>query len=215
MTAEEDKAKKEIINFLKKKYSMEAERSARFDLSEYSIIEKGALLKNIYNWKLIDFEFLTYFLSIRNSYKIEVMGTAGESMVTTDKESQHNALLIISDFKIPELIIRPAYLREKIANVFLNFDIKLNNRKEFNKKYILESSSDYKTLDTMLTKKLTNELIKLKEFSLEFKNNTILLKFEKEFNKKDSLELIEIGKIVESEIKNVVQQRTELKNKHY
>ncbi len=62
-------------------------------------------------------------------------------------------------------------------------------------------------MDKLLTKSLTDKLIKLKEFSLEFKNNTILLKFEKEFNKKDSVDLIEVGKIMEFEIKNVVQQR--------
>ena len=205
MTTREEKTKKQIIYFLKKKFSMEVSKGVRFDLSKYSIIDKGEFLKNIYTWKLTEFDLETYFLSIRNSYKIEIGGTTGESMITTDKESQHNALLIKTDFQIPQLIIRPAYLREKIANIFLNFDIKLNNRKEFNKKYILESSTDNKELEKLLTKNLTDELIRHNGFSLEFKDNSILLKFEKEFNEKDSVNLFGIGKIIESEIKNVVQ----------
>ena len=184
---------------------MEVSKGVRFDLSQYSIIEKGEFLKNIYTWKLTEFDLETYFLSIRNSYKIEIGGTAGKSMITIDEESQHNALLIKTNFQIPQLIIRPAYLREKIANIFLNFDIKLNDRKEFNKKYILESSTDNKELEKLLTQNLTNEFIKHNGFSIEFKSNTILLKFEKEFNEKDSVNLILIGKIIESEIKNVVQ----------
>ena len=61
---------------------MEAAREIRFDLKEYSIIEKGKFLKNIYTWKLTEFHFDAYFLSIRNSYKVEASGTALESMIT-------------------------------------------------------------------------------------------------------------------------------------
>jgi len=207
MTPEQNKSKKQIIYFLKKNFPMEAAKGVRFDLKEYSIIEKGKFLKNIYTWKLTEFDFHSYFLSIRNSYKEEVSGTGGESMIMADVEIKHNAVIMTTDFSLPELTIRPAYFREKFANLFLSFDIKLNDRKSFNKKYILESSSNESKLEKTLTHNLTNELIKYDEFSLEFKNNTILLLFNKEFNEKDSVNLIKIGKIIETEIKNVAQHR--------
>lgn len=201
MTERKDKTKKQIIYFLKKNFSMEATKSIRFDLKEYSIIKKGAFLKNIYTWRLTNFNFETYFLSIRNSYKVEVSGTSLESLVTMDVESLQNAVIIKTDFDIPDLMIRPADLKEKIANLFLKFDIKLENRNSFNNKYILESLTNQLTLENILTKKLTNELIKYNEFSLEFKSNIILLKFEKEFNQQDSVALIRIAKLIETELK--------------
>ena len=51
---------------------MEVAKTTRFDLSKYSIIEKGEALKNTYTWKLMDFELNTYLLTTRNSYKIEI-----------------------------------------------------------------------------------------------------------------------------------------------
>ncbi len=186
---------------------MEVTKGIRFDLSKYSIIEKGKFLKNTYSWKLTEFDLNAYLLSIRNSYKIEISGTAGESMIETDIENKHNAVVIMTELKLPELIIRPAYFKEKLANLFLNFDKKLSGRTEFNKKYILESSTHQTELEKIITHKLTNELIKVDRFSLEFKENSILLKFEKEFNKEDSVNLIKLGKIIETEIKNVAQQR--------
>ena len=186
---------------------MEVAKGIRFDLSKYSIIPKGKFLKNIYTWKLTEFDSDVYLLSIRNSYKTEIMGTGGESMIEIDTESKHNGVILKTESNLPELIIRPAYLKEKIANLFLKFDKKLNNRKEFNKKYILESSISQTELEKMITRNLTDELVKLNEFSLEFKDNSIFLKFEKEFNEEDSINLIKLGKIIETELKNVVQHR--------
>lgn len=207
MTSENEKRHKQILNFLKKEFQIEVAKGIRFDLSKYSIIEKGKFLKNTYSWKLTEFDLNAYLLSIRNSYKIEISGTAGESMIETDIESKHNAVVIMTELKLPELIIRPAYFKEKLANLFLNFDKKLSGRTEFNKKYILESSTHQTELEKIITQKLTNELIKVDRFSLEFQDNSILLKFEKEFNKEDSVNLIKLGKIIETEIINVAQQR--------
>ncbi len=186
---------------------MEVAKGIRFDLSKYSIIPKGKFLKNIYTWKLTEFDFDIYLLSIRNSYKTEIMGTGGESMVEIDTESKHNGLILKTESNLPELIIRPAYLKEKIANLILRFDKKLDDRKEFNKKYILESSLSQTKLENIITRNLTDELIKVNGFSLEFKDNTIFLKFEKEFNEEDSIKLIKLGKTIETELKNVVQHR--------
>ncbi|WP_417857655.1 hypothetical protein [Xanthomarina gelatinilytica] len=207
MTSEIEKSNRKILNSLKKKFPMEVASGIRFDLSKYSIIPKGKFLKNIYTWELTEFEFDAYLLSIRNSYKTEIMGTGGESMIEIDTESKHNGLILKTESNLPELIIRPAYLKEKIANLFLKFDKKLNGRKEFNKKYILESSLNQFELEKIITKRITDELIKVSEFSLEFKNNSIFLKFEKEFNEEDSINLIKLGKIIETELKNVAQQR--------
>ncbi|WCO03560.1 hypothetical protein [Psychroserpens ponticola] len=207
MTSEIEKSNRKILYFLKKKFPMEVAKGIRFDLSKYSIIPKGKFLKNIYTWKLTEFDFDAYLLSIRNSYKTEIMGTAGESMVEIDTESKHNGLILKTESNLPELIIRPAYLNEKIANLFLKFDKKLNDRKEFNKKYILESSLSQTELEEIITRNITDELVKVNEFSLEFKDNSIFLKFEKEFNEQDSVNLINLGKIIETELKNVVQQR--------
>ena len=204
MTSESEKSNRKILYLLKKKFPMEVAKGIRFDLNQYSIIPKGEFLKNIYTWKLTEFDFDAYLLSIRNSYKTEIMGTAGESMVEIDTESKHNGVILKTESKLPEIIIRPAYLKEKIANLFLKFDKKLNDRKEFNKKYILESSLNQTELEKIITRNLTDELVKVNEFSLEFKDNSIFLKFEKEFNEEDSVNLIKLGKIIETELKNVV-----------
>ncbi|WP_055446234.1 MULTISPECIES: hypothetical protein [Lacinutrix] len=207
MTSEIEKSNRKILYLLKKKFPMEVAKGIRFDLSKYSIIPKGKFLKNIYTWKLTEFDFDIYLLSIRNSYKTEIMGTGGESMVEIDTESKHNGLILKTESNLPELIIRPAYLKEKIANLILRFDKKLDDRKEFNKKYILESSLSQTKLENIITRNLTDELIKVNGFSLEFKDNTIFLKFEKEFNEEDSIKLIKLGKTIETELKNVVQHR--------
>lgn len=158
-------------------------------------------MKNNYTWKLVEFDFDAYLLNIRNSYKEEGSSTF-LTKVEYDKESRHNAVIIKTKFELPELIIRPKFIRDRITNVFLNFDIKLSNREKFNKKYILESSSNKKILDRLISSNLTDELIKHSQFSLEFKEGYILLKFEKEFNLEDSINMIKIGKLIEKEIKD-------------
>ncbi|MGC1633778.1 MAG: hypothetical protein WA749_16835 [Gelidibacter sp.] len=205
MRIEEVEKSKKIFRILKKENNLELNRSLSFDLSEFSILRKGKFFKNINTWKMLEFGNETYLLSLKNSYEIEIVGTAGESAITTDVVNRHNAILMKMEFDLPDLIIRPAYVREKIANIFLNFDVKLTNRNSFNKKYMLESKAKPELLEKIITQNLTNKISEFKEFYLEIINSTILLKFENSINLQDSNQLIEIAKLIEIEIKNVAQ----------
>ena len=203
MNSKKKKSYRQILIFLKKEFKLEFVKNKRFNLKKYSIIEKGEYLKVMSYWKLTGFNLEAYLLNIRNSYVAQESGSVGESFIPVTFENKNSAIIIRSKYDFPEVIIRPAKTRDRLANVFLNFDIKLSGRKLFNRKYILESNSNQILVEKFISKNITNELIKHQEFNLESKKNSILFKFEREFNQEDVIKLIKIGEIIEKEIKTL------------
>lgn len=137
-----------------------------------------------------------------NSFKVTGTDLTGNPGVNIDQRSKYHAILIQLETDIPNLIIRPSSIREKITNFFLNFDVKLDNRNEFNNEYILESNANKLVIEKILSNSFTDNLLKYKDLCIEFNSNTILLKFEKELNPEDSIKLVEIAKIIELEFLN-------------
>lgn len=107
INTEKDKSYRQILKILKKQFQLELVQGIKIDLSKYSIIEKGSMLKIMSIWKLKEFNFEAYLLTLRKHYNIQVAGTFGESMVPREIRSEHGEIILKSELKLPELIIRP------------------------------------------------------------------------------------------------------------
>ena len=211
MFIEKDKSK-EVIKLIKKELTLETKRGLYFYLKNYKILTIGKQFKHSYTWKINDFVNDSFLLSINNSYETQVNGSIGsKSLVKSHIQTKHNAILIKTYLDIPDLIIRPSSFKDRFANVFKNFDVKLTNRSRFNHLFILESNASVKVLDKIINKTITNLLIKYKGFYLEIQNAIILMKFEKSINKEDSFNLIKVAKTIDLEFYKLGHNKNEKK----
>jgi hypothetical protein len=194
---------KRVMQIMKAKYRLEGKRDLFFDLDSFLILKKGNFFKHLYTWELLDFANKSYLLSISNSYRIEEEGFNWDLKRTTELINRYNAVLILTSLNFRNMIIRPKKFKEKIANLFLSFDVKLKNNPNFNKKYILESNAKVEKLELFLTNRIVSRLNLLENFNLEIINSAILMRFDNALNIEDSMQLIEIAKLIDDEIQNI------------
>jgi hypothetical protein len=141
-------------------------------------------------------------LSLKNSYETEAGGVeVGSALgVINHIEYPQIVILIKSNLELPNLNIRPFYLNEKIANIFLNFDVKLKDREKFNSKYILESKAEIAKLQKLLSINLTTKIASYEDFSLEIIDANILLKFERDITIEKVMVLYDIASLLDKEL---------------
>ncbi|MEQ6124945.1 hypothetical protein AAON49_12120 [Pseudotenacibaculum sp. MALMAid0570] len=200
MTSEKDKTKQQILSHLDKIFKVEKNQNRYFNLNDYSRGLHGKYLKITSVRKILDFPRETFHIFYQDSHEIEVNGTVpGYSDIKTDLITYHDAVLIKFDSFLPDLTIRPNNINEKVANLFLRFDIKLKNRKRFNNLYVLESNTNSEKLERLLSVAITDELILYNNLNIDFKNQSILLRFDEEVNKENSTSLIKLAKLIQSE----------------
>ena len=201
MAVEKDKIKRQISYYLDKNYVLEKNLKRHFEFTQYSRGLHGKHLKITSIRRVLDFEQETLHLYYQDSREIEIGGSVpGHSMISSDLISYHDAILIKPKTFLPEVAIRPNSIREKLANLVLRFDVKLNNRKEFNSKYILESSSPSEILETLLSKAVTDEIVLHKSIMIDFKNQGVLLRFDEEVDKENSIILMKLAKLIHLEL---------------
>lgn len=198
---QENKIRYQVINELKKKYSIRPLKGFYPDLLNFNIINKGADFKQLYTWEIIDFSFKTFLCSIRNSFEIESLNNY-YYFSSNKKQGRYFYLLIETNKILPNLIIRPSYFNDKIGDFFLNFDVKIKGFKKFNRSFVLETNSK-KESSIILTKEFIENISEEKNLYLEINDGKVLLKFEKGQEINDVNRLIEIGFILDKIIKNV------------
>ncbi|HVZ97077.1 MAG TPA: hypothetical protein VG847_09400, partial [Chitinophagaceae bacterium] len=138
---------------------------------------------------------------IRNSYAVDVMNNY-TFFETNHISGRYLVILIESKIELPDLIIRPSTMADKVSNLLLHFDIKLDNRPKFNAEYILESGATKPVCESLLTPELTSVIEKQKDFCLEIRESRILIKYQHEMQLEESMNLLAIGKLLDYIIKN-------------
>jgi hypothetical protein len=196
----ENQLRAKVINRVKKNTSISPIKGFKIELEPFKITRKGQNYSFLYAWSLDDFYCKSYICSLRNSFEVKRINNY-YFQETVSLTGRYFGLFIQSPINIPEFTIRPAYFSDRLTNVFLKFDRKIKNQKEFNSKYILESQADLSDLQTIISKELIEYLINQKNFYLESKNSKIFLKHEKELDIENTIHLLRIGEIIDNTIK--------------
>jgi hypothetical protein len=203
---DENRNRASILSAVRKHYNILPINNLRFDLSEFIIIKKGKYFHYLYTWKFLDSFNKMYLCSFRNSYETEGMN-AYYFFEIDHVSGRYLGLLLESKVELPDLIIRPSTISDRVSNLFLGFDIKLDNRRKFNTNYILESNATKEECSNFLIETLTSLIEKEINFYLEIKDAKIFLKFEQEMQLQNTMSLIEIGLLIDEIIKNKVLQK--------
>lgn len=195
---------KSLLKEINKSVNLSYKRDLKFNLTHFTIFRKGKLFSNSSTWEISDFTCDSFFLSFKNSYETRKRGVEdGSSPGIIDHiEFRQIGILIKSNMELPNLIIRPFYFGERIANVFLKFDVELSDREKFNKKYVLESKSDNAQLEDLLSKNLTLKMSIYDDFCLEIIDSNILMKFENDFSKEKAFALFDIANLIDKRLKS-------------
>ncbi len=89
-------------------------------------------------------------------------------------------------------LFRPETWEDKVLEIFTNKEIKFENRKLLNKKYYIQSTTEYYT-KTSLPKEFLDYIENIDDLSIEFQNDICLLCFSRIINERDIFTLCEIG----------------------
>ncbi len=193
----DNRERTKIISELKKVHGLDPVVGLPdLNLSSFKAIKRGRFYKVLFAWRLLDWSHNTFLVSLRNS--VEQQHFNEYMFMQTDHQSgRYFALLIELSRPFLKMIIRPFSIGEKITNMFLDFDIKLDDRKEFNSKYIVESNGSKVECEDFLTLELTNLIQKQNNFYLEITDSGILVTHRHEIEMHSSRELLLIGQTID------------------
>ena len=197
----ENKNREDIIKPLKKAYKLEPMRGLDLNLRSFGISKTGELFKHLYSWKILSFQHDAYITSLRNSYVTEVINS-NYTFETKNISGRYLGILIETAQPIPDFTIRPSFLADKISNLILRYDIKIEGFPKFNKNYILSSEAPLSAFEKILTRHFLTKVEGLQNFYLEMKDSRIFMKFENEMSSSNAIELMAIGELIDKNIKN-------------
>ena len=120
---EEQKSFNQLLKELRIKYGTEKIGPLDKELMNFSILNKGDLFKVHGAWKIIGFQKETYLVSYRYTYKSDIDGTGGMSYIQENFTDRNITIIIKTKTEIPNLILRPKKLLDRIGNFFLRFDV--------------------------------------------------------------------------------------------
>jgi hypothetical protein len=194
-----------VLKKLKTEYELIPDRNIGIDFSMFSLFEKGDNFKINYKWKVDTDKEPIFIISYNNSYRLNIVKSGLEPKIHSN-DFRYFSFYCFLGINIPDLIIKPSTLADKVSNLFLNFDIKLNNRTKFNRKYILESTSN-KLIDRILNEKITNLFEHSSDLIMEINCGHCLIWNLKPCNYENSKLMILILKELQ-ETKNAAQYHT-------
>ena len=132
-----------------------------------------------------------YLFSLYNSYRLHIIGPAVRHPLYRSFKYLYCFLTLSTD--LPDTIIRPNTLGEKLANLLTHSHTSIPHNSKFNSRYLLES-----TAPDVLISKMTEELLlhieNFDELYLEIRDKKCLLLHLRPANYDDTVELIEISK---------------------
>jgi hypothetical protein len=169
---EEDQHFKEVLSRLKDEFNLVSGSIADVSFNDFMLFNKGDNFKIIYAWKLEAFESV-YLIEYKNSYRVNSVEAQLEYRINTST-SRYLGCFIKSNFVIPNLVIRPNTLADRLVRLFLQNGIKIKANPAFNKKYLLESEQPFKAVQA-LDIDFYNLITDTNTLNLQVKNNQCLI----------------------------------------
>lgn len=190
---EEETIFQNTIQKLKSNYKLIPDRTGKIDFKKFTSLTIGDNFKINYQWKIEDNEEDSiYLISLYNSYRLRITKPELDRTIDT-RTSKYFVCFLEFNFDFPDTIIRPKEMVDKLLNVFLHYDYKLNSRPNFHKKFILETN-DKTRIDNLLNEKLTGLLENTTETIIEIRDNCCLVMNLRPVNYEDTIAMIEIVK---------------------
>jgi hypothetical protein len=170
------------------------------DFEVFTTIYKGDAFKIKTSWKVNELKKSTYILSYNNSYHLDTV-TGNLEYRPHYVTSSYLCCYVDLNASIPDTIVHPLSLTDKIVNILFHQNIKLKNKPLFNKKYLLQSVDKEKIIE-ILTDKLIDTLASFDDIFIEIRNNKCLIHYLRPVLENDGIILTEIAEKFET-IKNV------------
>jgi hypothetical protein len=179
---------KSLIDKIKGDYQLMPASRDVLQLNGFSVLEKGDGFKVSYCWEL---QSGLYLFSLYNSYRLHNIDPAAQKPRFKSFKYLYCFLTLSTD--LPDTIVRPNTLGEKIANLIIHSHTRIPHNSKFNSRYLVES-----TAADLLISKLTEELLlhieNFEELYLEIRDRKCLLLHLRPANYDDTVQLIEISK---------------------
>ena len=184
----DDEIFKSFVAKIKADYPLTPASLNLLQLNGFSILEKGDGYRISYCWEL---QSGLYLFSLYNSYRLHNIDPAAQKPRYKSFKYLYCFLTLTTD--LPDTIIRPNTLGEKLANLVTHSHTRIPHNSKFNSRYLLES-----TAPDVVISKLTDELLlhieNFEELYLEIRDKRCLLLHLRPANYDDSIQLIEISK---------------------
>jgi len=185
---EEEEVFKSLITRIKADHPLTSAGIDVLPLDGFSILEKGDGFKISYCWEL---EPGFYLFSLYNSYRLRNIDPAVQKPRYRSFKYLYCFLTLSTD--LPDTIIRPNTLGEKLANLITHSHMKIPHNSKFNNRYLLES-----TAPEVIISRMTDELIlhieRFNELYIEIRDKKCLLLHLRPANYDETVQLIEISK---------------------
>jgi len=160
-----------------------------FNFDRFTTINKGGYFSLRRCWR-IDNSPNAYLVSFYNSYN---NAAAKGSLDYHSRISTYLGSFVQFDINVPDTIIQPFTLAERLMDLLFHENIHLNNHPVFNKKYILHST-DKTLIVQILTDELINEIGSYDGLNIEIRNNTCVIYFLSPVKESDGPILVSIAK---------------------
>ena len=145
----DDEIFKSLIDKIKADYQLVPACRDVLQLNGFSILEKGDGFKVSYCWEL---QSGLYLFSLYNSYRLHNIDPAVQKPRFKSFKYLYCFLTLTTD--LPDTIVRPNTLGEKIANLITHSHTRIPRNSKFNSRYLVES-----TASDLFISKLTDELL--------------------------------------------------------
>jgi hypothetical protein len=159
-----------------------------FNFDNFSTFLKGDYFRFYRCWKLAGIKDQGYIVSYLNSYRLRVIKGDLDYKPST-VESNYIAAYAVLSMDVPDVILQPLTLAERLMNLLFHENIQIEGHPVFNKKYLLQSTDKMR-----VGKILTSDFIKIFELHddlhLEIRNNRCLIRFERPIQEDDGVTLI-------------------------
>jgi hypothetical protein len=171
MTIDDTINHKKLIREIKRNYSAVPDISKKIDLDSFQILTKGYRFRKNYIWQINADGFIQYLISLHNSYRGQFFN--GGYMENTDVVLNYLLYCYCEfDCDIPDFVIRPNRLEDKIADRFSKAKDSFYRKELFDRKYRIEYS---KESDVSFVEELNLFFDKSTYFTMEIKDRKCLL----------------------------------------
>lgn len=162
-----------------------------FNFDYFTTINKGDFFTIRKCWQIDDSED-AYLVSFDNSYRV------GAVKADLDYRPESNSSTYLGSFvqfniNIPDTIIQPFTLAERLMNLLFHENIHIDTHPAFSKKYLLHST-DKILIVQILTDELISEIESYDDLHIEIRNNTCVIYFLSPVKESDGPTLVRIAK---------------------
>jgi hypothetical protein len=191
---EEQISFKTIISKIKKDFKLNPDFDKKITYDDFSIFAKGDFFKKYYQWRIDDFNYPVYLVSVSNSIRTIGINPMYDGSVRY-RSFKYVYCYLEFNIDVPNTIIRPASFPEIIISSLFHNRIRLRGFTRFNLNYILESNDEI-VIQNYLTIEIIELIEKLDDIYVEFRNNKCMIKYLRTPSYIDLYNVIQLSKLI-------------------